>query len=406
MAYHKEPFTLLAGKLKDGRKVWYYRTYTPDGKRTSARSTGQTSKAEAYKHCEALAADGKLIPGPKPPKPAGVTRRRIMTLSEYAQARSWWKWTDAGPVCEYCRGELKRSAEGRPAIQRRQADDSARIFKDKIEPAHGAKRLDQISPLDCEDLMSAWADDGKSNKTINNFASVYRVMFREAARLGFVVASPWASVKGYQPAAGGKGILSIKEYKTLMDPRAIARWRHVMYYDICLLASVTGLRIGECLALHPENVFADHIEVSKSWNIEYGEGPQKTKRGTDQIPVPKFVADRLLTVAGITPTGGYIFSLSDGKRPGTANRVNDALTDALEKIGITDEIRRKRKISFHSWRAFANTYFRHQGVPDAKVRVITRHESEDMTELYTPWRLEDFREIAEAQAQLIAEIES
>jgi len=179
-----------------------------------------------------------------------------------------------------------------------------------------------------------------------------------------------------------------------------------MYYDINLLASITGLRISECLALHPEDVHADHVTISKAWNIKYEEGPQKTKRGTDQLPVPNFVADRLLTVAGITPPGGYIFSLSDGKRPGTANRVNDALVDALKQIGISDELRRKRKISFHSWRAFANTYFRSQGVADAKVREITRHESEDMTELYTDWRLEDFRDVADAQDRLIAEIES
>ena len=194
-----------------------------------------------------------------------------------------------------------------------------------------------------------------------------------------------------------------------MDPEtSVAVWssarRPLIYYDINLLASLTGLRMGECLALHADDIHHTHITIAHSWNIKYGEGGQKTKRGTDLIPIPRFLADRLLSRAYICKAGDYLFSLTDGKRPATANRCNDALIDALKKIGISDDLRQKRKLSFHSWRAFANTYFRNQGVPDSKVRAITRHETEAMTEHYTAWREEDFREVADAQARLIAEI--
>ena len=41
---YKEPFTLYARKMKNGKPVWYYRVYDSDGNRTSGKSTGLTSK--------------------------------------------------------------------------------------------------------------------------------------------------------------------------------------------------------------------------------------------------------------------------------------------------------------------------------------------------------------------------
>lgn len=404
-----EPYTLYPRRMLDGRRVWYYRARDPEtGKRYPGRSTGKIVKADAYAFCEALRRDGLLIPGPREPKPAAEVRRsrRPPTLAEWAVERHWWEWAKDGPVCEYCKGEIKRSEAGAPAIQRRQADDSLRILRANILPALGDKRLDHVTPADCEALMASWSDEGASNKTINNRASVARVVFGEAARLSVIPMSPWDKVRGYRAERGGKGILSLAEYRALMSPATIgAVWSRGVYYDINLLASVTGLRLGECLDLHREDLHEDHVTVSGSWNIKYGEGPQKTKRGTDELPIPRYVFDRLAPALELTPPGGFLFSLSDGKRPCTGNRVNDALTAALGKVGIPDDERKARKLSFHSWRAFANTYFRARNVSDAKVRAITRHTTEIMTEHYTPWRPEDFREVAEAQAALVGELE-
>ena len=41
---YKEPFTLYARRIKNGKSVWYYRTYDSDGNRTSGKSTGLKSK--------------------------------------------------------------------------------------------------------------------------------------------------------------------------------------------------------------------------------------------------------------------------------------------------------------------------------------------------------------------------
>ena len=45
MGRYREHFTLYARRRKNGEKIWYYKTYSPDGVRTCGKSTGLASKA-------------------------------------------------------------------------------------------------------------------------------------------------------------------------------------------------------------------------------------------------------------------------------------------------------------------------------------------------------------------------
>ena len=160
------------------------------------------------------------------------------------------------------------------------------------------------------------------------------------------------------------------------------------------------------------------MHVARSWNISYGEGPTKTKR-IDDIPIPRFLYD---TLSGFLEWEGYIFSYNHadrraGDRPCTANRINDALKAALGEIGIPDDpdyrkegrparpgSMQARNITFHSWRAFANTYFQGRGISGEKVREMTRHTTQKMTEHYSQFSLEHFKDVVEAQDALVASI--
>jgi integrase len=399
--YH-EPYTLYVRKTKKGVKVWYYRTYDPNGRRIHGISTGKATSREAHEYCTALMRAGQLLPPPKEPKTASQVRRarRAPTLREWAEERNWWKWTDNGPLCEYCKGELKRSSAEAPAIQADHARKCARILNDNILPTIGDIRMDQVTPLDCEDLMGLWDEEGKANKTINNRASVARVMFKEAARLRAIPSSPWDDVKGYSVATVQKGILSLSEYKDLMTPATSSQiWAsRPLMYIINLVASVTAMRQSEILALRPADIQPGYIIVSKKWNRTDGDGPQKTKRGTDTLPIPRLLYDVLKPLlAG----SGYLFSADGGASPVEGPRTNEALKEALERIGIDEEKRAARRISFHSWRAFANAYFLRSGVSIGTVQKLTRHETEQMTEHYNPWSPEETQAIAEAQDAMV-----
>ena len=60
MACFRNNYTLYSRNRSHGGKIWYYRTYTPDGVRTSGKSTGCTSKIAAKLFCEDLLKRGLL----------------------------------------------------------------------------------------------------------------------------------------------------------------------------------------------------------------------------------------------------------------------------------------------------------------------------------------------------------
>ncbi|RKX83592.1 MAG: hypothetical protein DRP58_08525 [Spirochaetes bacterium] len=57
---YKEPFTLYTRETKTGKKVFYYRFYDEDGKRTSGKSTGITVKSIAKNYVNDLIRNGLL----------------------------------------------------------------------------------------------------------------------------------------------------------------------------------------------------------------------------------------------------------------------------------------------------------------------------------------------------------
>jgi integrase len=191
----------------------------------------------------------------------------------------------------------------------------------------------------------------------------------------------------------------MREALTLMNPTtAKGVWnKSQLNYLMSLTAMITACRQGELLALRRENLHIDHLDVEASWSIRYHErGPTKTKTKAP-VPIPQYLYEALSDFA---QWDGYIFSFTLGRMPATGARVTDALYKALENIGIDEEERLRRGIVFHSWRRFANTYLRARGLPDAKVRQLTGHESEAMTDHYTNWNAEDFSDVAKEQAFL------
>jgi hypothetical protein len=92
---YREPWSLFRRRFTpDGPAIWYYRTYNEYGHRTTAKTTGTTSKTLARDYCARLYREGRLIPTPdllfeeyaKPlvdlgamrvhPGPPGALRRR------------------------------------------------------------------------------------------------------------------------------------------------------------------------------------------------------------------------------------------------------------------------------------------------------------------------------------------
>lgn len=146
-----------------------------------------------------------------------------------------------------------------------------------------------------------------------------------------------------------RGILTYKEVKALLK----LKWDNPKVYIANLLASKTGMRIGEILALTKNDVKKDCILVSKSYSCV--DGLKGTKTGRVRIvPISPDMRKKLLKLT--TDKSVYLFVGKTNDKPLNKKTVANGLYAALEKIGIDRVERKRRNIVLHSWRHYVATH--------------------------------------------------
>jgi integrase len=168
------------------------------------------------------------------------------------------------------------------------------------------------------------------------------------------------------------------------------------HYAANLLSASTGMRIGEVQALQVQNTHQEYVSVIYNWNYKYGLKEPKWRSYRD-IPIPTKTSKYLFQIIDSSPfqePDDLVFWGLGRKLPLWNEQILKVLYETFERIGITPEQRRERNITFHSWRHFYNTIMRGK-IHDAKLRLLTGHRTLEMTDHYTKFRLEDFRDVLE-----------
>ena len=115
-----------------------------------------------------------------------------------------------------------------------------------------------------------------------------------------------------------------------------------------------------------------------------------------RVFLPARVGEQLQELAGRNPWGNpFVFWGTRKTEPMSVRLVDLAFAEACRRIGISDEERKARRLTFHAWRHWYNSMLRGR-MPDHVLRELTRHPSEARTERYT--------EITEEQRRAVAEI--
>jgi integrase len=207
----------------------------------------------------------------------------------------------------------------------------------------------------------------------------------------------WAAYHNEIPTDPGKGLMKFsgtpKARGILTEKEAIAlfevEWKEERSKIASMLSMSTGLRAGEVLALHLCDVGTDRLYVNHSWS--WSDGLKCTKTGKVRVvPLLPSLRDKLIKLAEANPHGkdGFIFFGLVPDKPMDTHFLLDGLKEALAKIGITEEIRAKRNIVFHSWRHYFATKMR--GKLDANtVKRATGHSTETMLEHYAEHEREE-----------------
>ncbi len=158
--------------------------------------------------------------------------------------------------------------------------------------------------------------------------------------------------------------------------------------------------MGECQALKVSKVHNEYISVHHNWDRKYGLKSPKRNSYRD-VPIPRKTFVYLYNLIDISPyqdPHDFVFFERDRSTPIRNEKVLKMLYKAFENIGISSEERKKRNVSFHSWRYFYNTNFRGR-IHDSKLQRLTGHRTNKMTELYTRFNIDDFRDVIAIQEE-------
>lgn len=260
----------------------------------------------------------------------------------------------------------------------------------KMLPYFKKLKMEDITHLHIEEWITLLKKEKKSNTTINLYLADLKSIFKEAYRTDVIKSNPGLKVNNLANDSKTKSTLKEHEVIKLLNPDTKENiWSANYAFIINLIASKTGMRMAEIQALKQENIHEDHIVVKYSWERNYGLKCPKNGK-TRIVPIGKKLYIELNNfIQNNSKEFDYVFSKKDGISPITHTSIHYETNKAFDKIGITKEIRKKRNITFHSWRHYCNTQLLKQGVPKLIIQTIIGHSSDKMTEHYTKLTKDD-----------------
>jgi integrase len=366
----KEPFSLT--KRKVGKKtVYYYIAYNETGIRKKY-STGCTTKTQAMAYVMDLFKRNALIPSRE------KTEVLVLNFQEYATP--WWT-----KDCDYIKGEKERGRN----LSEQYIYTNRHLLKNHILPYFGEISLFEITTPKLEKWQrSLMEEKGLAPKSANNILSILSVMLEEARRQQLIPINPCKEVRALANKTTVRGILSLEEAKDMLTN--LAYWDNPAAYSASLLASCTGMRLGEIRALRGCDIRDGYIHIEHSVDLHGALKSTKTGDSRD-IPLPPRLMEALLKMKSQIDTEDRLFSVAGV--PMSSASIRDGLYRALKAKGISTEERKERNITFHSWRHFLNSQLLSHGITGEKTRKITGHATESMTEYYAHFLVEDFRDV-------------
>jgi integrase len=364
------------------KNIFYVQFYDEFGNRMTARSTGQTSKAAAENWSFEQLKRG-VIP----------TEKNI-TFGKFAG--NFWIWDK----CTYVKNRRRRQAN----ISQSYVEDMRSYLIYHILPYFKDKKLQKIKSRTIESWLDEMSVKKKSTgellspTTANRCLACLKIMLKEAVRLDYLLRSPTVGIKQFRESPKKKSILTINQMRKLFhDDNIVEIWGgDLKHFTANLLSASTGMRIGEVQALQVQNTHQEYVSVIYNWNYKYGLKEPKWRSYRD-IPIPTKTSKYLFQIIDSSPfqePDDLVFWGLGRKLPLWNEQILKVLYETFERIGITPEQRRERNITFHSWRHFYNTIMRGK-IHDAKLRLLTGHRTLEMTDHYTKFRLEDFRDVLE-----------
>jgi integrase len=310
----------------------------------------------------------------------------------------------------------KLAEEVREAKRRKLRASSFAAFEFALDgvvlPEVGHLKPGRAGPDRIARLIRDLEDRGLAPSTIRRYLTPLSAIFKLAVRRGVIPSSPLAQLADEERPTGG-GIRDHYVWSTEDISRLIAAagdlgCREKARYDyapLIHLLALTGLRVGEALALRWGDVdlLEGVLNVRHSWSRDGFLTAPKTEAGVREVPLSPGLVDLLVQLKPAHASDeNFLFASKRGDRPISYwNFRRRGFNEALTRAGLAG-----RGITIHDLRSAAASLYAAKGLTHVEVAEVLGHSDSNVTlRVYT--KLFDKRDVAArvraAQASLSLE---
>jgi integrase len=290
--------------------------------------------------------------------------------------------------------------------------DTSPYVKEKLRRAHGihkhhCMKQGRTITLYWEDYFKGRFLGDITAADIDGFITFMGEKELSAARKNIVIkagfkALRWAFAKKkieVDPTRGHIMFTGDEKKRHILTPSVVAAAFRTVWKDdrakiANMLASVTGMRSGEIMALRFKDLGSDCIYVNGSWNSTDKLKPTKNNQPRKvEIPFPILI-NGLVELAKQNPWGvkpdSFVFWAETKKDiPMSGRFFVYGLRDALIQVGYSKD--EADKYMFHGWRHFFTSYMVKK-LDRKLLKSQTGHLTDEMIELYADHETEGDRE--------------
>jgi integrase len=294
--------------------------------------------------------------------------------------------------------------------------ETSPYIKEKLRKSHGIHKLH--CRIQGQSVTKYWEPffNGRflgdiTANDIDAFISYMGEMELSASRKNVVIKAGtkplrWAFSKGMiekDPTRGHIMFSGDEAKRNILNPTAVAAAFRAVWKDnramlANMLASVTGMRSGEILALRFQDIGKDCLYVRGSWNrADKIKLPKNNKIRTVELPFPDLIYE-LVELAkqnpwGASPDSFVFWTEAKSSIPMRGTLFVKGLREALIQIGFT--IDEAAKYDFHGWRHFFTSYMIKK-LNKKLVKGETGHLTDAMIDLYSDHETEGDKELIQA----------
>ena len=240
------------------------------------------------------------------------------------------------------------------------------ILRAHLLPFCGRKALSEIDGVVIERFKARKLQEGKSNKSINNYLAVLRKML--------VTAEEWSLLEKVPKIKPLKVMPCKTDYLTREECDRLLSNADGLWKDMILFAMRTGLRFGEIVALKWPDVDFSNGQITVRHSI-VGDVPQDSTKSNKirYVPMTGTVHQTLIDRKSIS-SGEFVFSEQSGKYL-MRERCRRNLQKLCERAGI-------RGIGWHTLRHTFASHLAERGVSPITIKELLGHSDIKTTMRY------------------------